>query len=156
MNRLSIFIWSAPRLLQHTQTFRYHAVWHSCHWFICSGQNFNPSPSVRPVAYNPQGIMYMGAPLHFMYLQRWPNHRRLSCIIGVGVMALGLLVSSFSERVWHLILTQGLLYAIGGALIYNPMLLFLDEWFVRRKGIAFGIMWVSSALLIFISSSMYI
>ena len=87
--------------------------------------------------------MYLGSPLHFMYLQRWPNHRRNSCVLGVATMTLALMASSFSKEVWHLILTQGLLYAIGGLLIYNPVLLFLDEWFVRRKGLAFGIMWVS-------------
>ena len=87
--------------------------------------------------------MYIGAPFHFMFMQRWPNHRRNSCFVGIALMALGLITSSFSQAVWQLILTQGVLYAIGGMLIYYPVMLFLDEWFVQRKGMAFGIMWVS-------------
>jgi hypothetical protein len=34
-------------------------------------------------------------------------------------------------------------YALGGGFAYTPAILFLDEWFIRRKGLAFGIMWVS-------------
>lgn len=86
--------------------------------------------------------MYMGSPFVFMMLQRWPNFRRQSCSLGLALIAIALVVSSFSHDIWELILTQGVIYAIGGVLIYNPVLLFLDEWFVRRKGMAFGIMWV--------------
>ena len=88
--------------------------------------------------------MYLDSPLIFMVLQRWPNLRRPSCAAGLVLMTISLLASSFSQSVWHLVLTQGVLYAIGGSLLYNPVLLLLDEWFVRRKGMAFGIMWVSS------------
>jgi len=87
--------------------------------------------------------MFIGAPFHFMYMQWWPNHRRKSCFVGIALMGLGLITSSFAQEVWQLILTQGVLYALGGMLVYYPVLLFLDEWFVRRKGMAFGIMWVS-------------
>lgn len=88
--------------------------------------------------------MYLGAIFHFMYLQRWLNHRRHNCFTGVAVMVLGLITSSFAQEVWQLILTQGLLYAFGGIIICNPMLLFLDGWFIRRKSLAFGIMWAGT------------
>lgn len=55
-------------------------------------------------------------------------------------MILALVASSFSRRVWHFILTQGVLYAIGGRFLYSPAILYLDEWFVRRKGFAYGVM----------------
>ena len=57
-------------------------------------------------------------------------------------MAFALVISSFASRVWHLIATQGVLYAIGGTLLYTPTILFLDEWFIQKKGLAFGVMWV--------------
>lgn len=80
-----------------------------------------------------------------MIFQQWPNFRRPSCGLGIVLVTIALVVSSLSQGVWELILTQGVMYAIGGILIYNPVLLFLDEWFVRKKGMAFGIMWVSLA-----------
>ena len=56
-------------------------------------------------------------------------------------MTVALVASSFSSHVAHLIITQGVLYAVGGTLLYCPTILYLDEWFIRRKGLAFGVMW---------------
>lgn len=52
-----------------------------------------------------------------------------------------LVAASFATEVWHLIITQGIFYAIGGSLLYSPTVLYLDEWFLERKGLVFGIMW---------------
>lgn len=59
-------------------------------------------------------------------------------------MIAALFGASFASKVWHLVLTQGVLYAIGGALLYFPTCAFLDEWFVKRKGLAFGVMWAGA------------
>jgi hypothetical protein len=64
-------------------------------------------------------------------------------MIGLGIMCLSLGLSSLSQTVPHLIVSQGLFYAVGAALCYSPVIVFMDEWFVERKGLAFGIMWVS-------------
>jgi hypothetical protein len=48
--------------------------------------------------------------------------------------------------------TQGVLYAIGGSIAYAPCVIYMDEWFVKRKGLAFGIMWVCA--LNFLNASM--
>jgi hypothetical protein len=89
--------------------------------------------------------MYLSAPIIFSALTKWPQLCRLSSIVGLLTMCAALAASSFATKVWHLILTQGVLYAIGGGLAYSPTILFVNEWFVRRKGLAFGIMWVSFA-----------
>lgn len=59
-------------------------------------------------------------------------------------MVAAIFLSSFATEVWHLILTQGILYGVGGNLVYYPIFIFIDEWFVRRKGFAFGVMWGGS------------
>jgi hypothetical protein len=64
-------------------------------------------------------------------------------MIGLIMMCLSLGLSSLSTTVPHLIASQGVFYAIGGALCYSPTIMFMDEWFVKRKGLAFGLMWVS-------------
>ena len=66
--------------------------------------------------------------------------------MGLGIIATALVISSFSSRVWHLILTQGVLYGIGGTVLYTPTVIFLDEWFVRRKGFAYGVMWAGTGV----------
>jgi hypothetical protein len=47
--------------------------------------------------------------------------------------------------VTHLILSQGVGFGLGGCLAYTPSILFMSEWFCKRKGLAFGIVWVSGA-----------
>lgn len=59
---------------------------------------------------------------------------------GLGLCASGLFVASFVNTVRQLIATQGVMYALGGSLLYSPAIIWLDEWFVQRKGVAFGVM----------------
>jgi MFS family permease len=88
--------------------------------------------------------MYLASPLMFAVLQRWPEFRRKSLLYGLLTVACALVLSSFATTVWHLLLTQGLLYALGGGFLYYPIFFFIDEWFIRRKGFAYGVMWAGS------------
>ena len=81
------------------------------------------------------GIMYLGSPFMFAALQQFPNHKRSASVVGLAIIAIALVASSFSTTVTHLILTQGILYAIGGTMLYTPTILFLEEWFVKRRGL---------------------
>jgi uncharacterized membrane protein len=58
-------------------------------------------------------------------------------------MCLSLALGSFSQNVTHLVLTQGIFFGFGGCLAYTPSILFMSEWFITKKGLAFGIVWVS-------------
>lgn len=86
--------------------------------------------------------MYLGSPICFLAMQRWSFVRKWSMTVGLVLLLLAMVASSFATAVWHLIVTQGCLYAIGGSLVYSPVIRFVDEWFVSRKGLAFGVMWV--------------
>jgi MFS family permease len=88
------------------------------------------------------GLLYLSSPIVFGLFAWYPKSRRPSILIGLLTMCLALGLSSLSQTVTHLIVTQGGLYAIGGALCYSPAILFLNEWFVQKKGLAFGMMWV--------------
>ncbi|KAL2069592.1 hypothetical protein VTL71DRAFT_14271 [Oculimacula yallundae] len=87
------------------------------------------------------GVMYLFAPVSLHILEAWPGVRRLSSIVGLFIAATALILSSFSTQIWHLIITQGVMYAIGGSLLYSPTMFYLDEWFEKKKGLAFGVMW---------------
>lgn len=60
-------------------------------------------------------------------------------------MCLSISLSSFATSTQGLIFSQGVGYAIGAGLAYAPTIVFMDEWFVRRKGFAYGVMWVSES-----------
>jgi MFS family permease len=91
-------------------------------------------------------MLYMAAPFTFGTLVRFPQLRRLAIVVGILIMCLSLGLSSLCNTVQQLVVTQGILYGIGGAITYSPVVTFLDEWFVRRKGLAFGIMWAGTGL----------
>jgi MFS family permease len=88
--------------------------------------------------------MYVGAPLWFTLLRLMPRYRAPSVYAGFAIILIALIGASFAQTVNQLIATQGVLYAIGASLHYYPVLLYLDEWFVQRKGMAFGVICASS------------
>lgn len=92
------------------------------------------------------GILHMASPIILGPLIRFPQYKRPAIAVGLLIMCLSLALSSFCRTVPELIVTQGILYGIGGAITYNPIVQLLDEWFVRRKGLAFGIMWAGTGL----------
>ena len=61
--------------------------------------------------------------------------------VGLCLMIAGLFASSFATKVGHLIVTQGIIFGTAGGLVYFPTILYLDEWFIQRKGFAFGVLW---------------
>jgi len=91
--------------------------------------------------------MYLIGLLLFPAFKKWPRMANLSKWVGLPIIAIALIAGSFATKVSHLIMTQGALYAIGGSLLYCPTLVFLDEWFIRKKGLAFGVMWVRYSIL---------
>ncbi|KAL2133566.1 hypothetical protein VTI74DRAFT_2130 [Chaetomium olivicolor] len=92
------------------------------------------------------GIMYLDTPLVMGLHRRFPKQARYSTILGLLIMCLALALSSFSTTVTHLIVTQGIFYAIGGSIAYSSCIIYLEEWFVARRGLAFGIMWSATGL----------
>ncbi|PTD11421.1 hypothetical protein HYE67_008117 [Fusarium culmorum] len=107
---------------------------------------FEGSSAIAVIGTCAMGIMYLGLPF-VMTLQRlYPKQSRWSPMIGLFIMCIALALSSFSQNTTHLILTQGILYAIGGSISYCPCLLYMDQWFAKKKGFAFGVMWSGTGL----------
>ncbi|KAH9240273.1 hypothetical protein K456DRAFT_48245 [Colletotrichum gloeosporioides 23] len=91
------------------------------------------------------GIMYLISPFTFTILSRWPRLRRWFGPLGLILSVAGFLVSSFATKVWQLIATQGVVCAVGCGLMFTPTTLYLDEWFIKRKGLAYGVMWAGKS-----------
>jgi hypothetical protein len=85
--------------------------------------------------------MYMAGLILFPAYKIWPGLANRSKWAGLPIMAAAFIAASFATKVSDLILTQRVLFAVGGSIVYFPTLVFLDEWFVERKGFAFGVMW---------------
>ena len=92
------------------------------------------------------GVMYLSMPILSTALDsgRWAHWRRWVAVAGVLLSSAAFLLSSWSTQVWHLILLQGVVAAFGGAMLYSPTTLFLDEYFrSANRATAYGVQFSS-------------
>jgi MFS family permease len=87
--------------------------------------------------------MFLGAPL-VLTLCRLSHWARWFAPMGLFVCFLSLMMTSFCNSVPELIGVQGVLFGIGGGFAFCPCFYYIDQWFDKRKGLAFGI-WCSAA-----------
>ncbi|CEJ53908.1 hypothetical protein PMG11_00243 [Penicillium brasilianum] len=92
------------------------------------------------------GLLYLLSPVTFTLLTRYPRLQAWCIPTGLAITVIGSLLSSFSQQVWHLIATQGVMCAIGNALMFSPSSLYMDQWFITKKGLALGIMWAAKSI----------
>ncbi|EIN12813.1 MFS general substrate transporter [Punctularia strigosozonata HHB-11173 SS5] len=92
------------------------------------------------------GIIYCSGPIINPGMARYPQHRRSALWTGLVFCWASLFGASYATRVVTLVALQGVLYAIGGALLYAPCISYLSEWFVNRRGLANGIIFAGTAL----------
>jgi MFS family permease len=87
------------------------------------------------------GVMYLSMPFLFaLFTKRWARRRQTAAFCGAVLTCLSFFLSSFSTHVWHLVVTQGVMAALGCALIYSPTTLSLGEWFNNgNRALAYGV-----------------
>ncbi|KUL88732.1 hypothetical protein ZTR_05124 [Talaromyces verruculosus] len=87
------------------------------------------------------GVMYLSMPFLFaLFTRRWAHWRQYAALCGTVIACVSLFLSSYSSTVWHLVATQGIISALGCALIYSPMTLSLGEWYTSsNRAVAYGI-----------------
>ena len=86
--------------------------------------------------------MYLSMPFLSTYLEkdRWAPWSRCIAIAGTCIAAAGFLVSSWATQVWHLIILQGVIAALGSAMLYTPTTLWVNEWFRGgNRSTAYGV-----------------
>ncbi|KAG8731962.1 hypothetical protein FRC11_001323 [Ceratobasidium sp. 423] len=85
------------------------------------------------------GLQYCSALFVILAAQQWRHRIPLMMWICLGICVASLLCASFTNRVWQLILLQGVCFGIGGGGLYAPVIVYLPEWFSVRKGLAASI-----------------
>ncbi|KJZ75116.1 hypothetical protein HIM_05602 [Hirsutella minnesotensis 3608] len=91
------------------------------------------------------GIMYLMMPAAFVVLRRYPQLRPWCGRLGLVLTVASLSASAFVDSVAGLVVTQGVLYALGCGLLFSPISMYMDQWFVERKGLAYGVMWAGKS-----------
>ncbi|KAK9708761.1 hypothetical protein K7432_009443 [Basidiobolus ranarum] len=64
---------------------------------------------------------------------------RRTMFVGVILLSASFIIASFSTQIWHLFLTQGFMYSVGGGLLYFPPLGAVPQWFQKHRGLALGL-----------------
>ncbi|KAK1145791.1 hypothetical protein N8T08_004032 [Aspergillus melleus] len=93
-----------------------------------------------------QSLYYLGAPFSAILTRRFPKYQRQQIWLAWLLCILGLLTASFTTSVEGLIGTQGLVYGIGFVLLSYPIVSMINEWWIARKGMAFGLISASSGM----------
>ncbi|KAL0579926.1 hypothetical protein V5O48_002097 [Marasmius crinis-equi] len=71
---------------------------------------------------------------------------KLVSLAGAFIMSLGLVLASFSTRLWHLFLTQAILYGIGASMFYFPLIAITPTYFDNHRGFAMGFILAGSGI----------
>lgn len=66
--------------------------------------------------------------------------------IGWALSVLSLIAASFATTLGVLIATQGVIYTVGITILYWPVMSMMSEWFVKKRGLAFGIFTAATGL----------
>lgn len=100
-------------------------------------ESFGASTAAISAAYSTSMFVYMA----FGILAGWAADRygpKITTITGALLMGLGFLLTSQVNAVWQLYLTYALI-GIGMSPAYTPLMATITRWFVRRRGLALGI-----------------
>lgn len=84
------------------------------------------------------GLTWSGSIFVNPLMSRAPSLQHIS-LAGAVLMTVAYALASLCERLWQLLLTQGLLYGIGSSLLYFPALSIAPEYFAEHRGAAMGI-----------------
>ncbi|KAH8900967.1 monocarboxylate transporter [Thozetella sp. PMI_491] len=91
-------------------------------------------------------IYFLGAPFATPLVKRFQNWQHLMIVGGWALCVVSLVAASFATNITALIATQGFLYGLGFLTLYFPVLSMLNEWFVQRRGLAYGVMYAGGGL----------
>lgn len=104
----------------------------------------NEAASITTVGTVAQALCYLGAPLSALFTKRFPKYRHQQIWLGWLMCIFGLLAASFTNSVSGLIGTQGFLYGLGFVTLTYPIISMINEWWISRKGMAFGLISAAS------------
>ncbi|GAA6000233.1 hypothetical protein JCM10207_007918 [Rhodosporidiobolus poonsookiae] len=85
------------------------------------------------------GVQFLLPLPTILAFRRYPEYVKLVLWVCVVLNCGSMLISSFANKVWQLIILQGVIAGASGSVLYTPVLIWLNDWFVLRKGLASGI-----------------
>ncbi|OZJ01535.1 hypothetical protein BZG36_05671 [Bifiguratus adelaidae] len=107
---------------------------------------FAGNPYIPIIGSITSGIPYLGGPIIAPLVKRYPRYQRHMIYLGWPLCILGLVAGSFANTLGALVVTQGIMYGVGFLIFYYPIISMVNEWWIARRGMAWGIITSSSGL----------
>ncbi|KDQ20062.1 hypothetical protein BOTBODRAFT_101786 [Botryobasidium botryosum FD-172 SS1] len=116
--------------------------------FYTHNPPFNTSSETAIAAVGTAGLAIQYLEVIFLIIahERWPHITRPMTWAALALFSGSLFLSSFATKISHLIILQGILFGIGGSALYAPVIVWLSEWFVRRRSLAGSIIFGGSGV----------
>ncbi|SJL05286.1 uncharacterized protein ARMOST_08652 [Armillaria ostoyae] len=105
-----------------------------------------PSSLLALVGSLSTGLMYFASLIILPVFSRFPAHKKKGMYVGLILCVAGLFGAAFAKTSGVLLLTQGILYSVGGSMLYFPTMTYTFEWFSERKGLANGLIFSGSGI----------
>ena len=80
--------------------------------------------------------------LLFQVFPRSAKYRRSLVVGGIATMTLALFLASCATTASQVVLTQGVMFGVGGIMLNFVHVSIFSEWFIQKKGKAMGIIWL--------------
>jgi predicted MFS family arabinose efflux permease len=107
---------------------------------------FKDDPFIAVVGTTASGISYMAAPIVIPFIKRYSAYRRQMIWVGWPLCLMGLVAGSFAKTLPTLIITQGVMYGVGFTIFYYPIISMVNEYWIVRRGMAYGILCSASGV----------
>lgn len=107
---------------------------------------FKDDPNIAVIGTVSTSIQFLGAPLSMLLVQALHYWQKHMIVAGSVLCVASLFGASFASSVPMLIATQGVLYGTGFLIMYFPVLSLLNEWFVQRRGFAYGVLFAGGGM----------
>ncbi|GAA5903751.1 hypothetical protein JCM6882_003405 [Rhodosporidiobolus microsporus] len=99
----------------------------------------NSVSSLSAIGTTQLGIQLL-LPMFIMNLyRRYPDWVKTIMWISVVVSCTSMLISSWATQLWQLVLLQGVVCATANTFLYCPVFIWVGEWWVERRSMAWGV-----------------
>jgi MFS family permease len=82
----------------------------------------------------------------FQILPKAVKYRQMLVIAGIFTITVAMILASYASTVWHTVLSQGVLFGVGGIMLNYVHVSVFSEWFDKKQGEAMGIIWLGYRL----------
>lgn len=108
--------------------------------------DFKDNKNIATIGAVSTSIYFLGGPIATPLVRRFQRWQRHMVVFRSAICVFSIVAASFMSSVEGLIATQGVAFGTGFLILYFPVLSMLNEWFVRKRGLAYGVLYAGGGV----------